>query len=64
MEDELATVLGERQIAEFIQHHQFGVSSQPVSESSPFVIELFLFELVGQVDEIEELGSVARADCL
>ena len=29
-----------------------------VSEPAAFVVELFLFQLVGQIDQVEELGSI------
>ena len=54
MEQELTGVFRERQVAELIEHHQFGITHQPFCKPTGLASKLLLLELIGEVDEIKE----------
>ena len=54
MEQELAGVFRERQVAKLIEYDELGVTHQPFCEPPGLAGEFLLLELVGEVDEIKE----------
>ncbi|MCH8930835.1 MAG: hypothetical protein IIA98_07970, partial [Proteobacteria bacterium] len=39
--------------------HEFRVARQAIGKTTTFAVEFFLLELIGKVNEVEELGSIA-----
>jgi hypothetical protein len=63
VEEELAAGLGERQVAELVEHHELE-AEQPVAEPAGPTSPDLGFELVDQIDGVEEAGPGAGADAL
>ena len=61
MEQQLPTGLAEWQVAEFIDDDEI-VAQQLLGETSTASGGLLLFELVDQIDEVEEAAPGARSD--
>jgi hypothetical protein len=61
MEQQLAAGLAERQIAEFVDDDEI-VAQQLLGQAATATGRLFLFELVDQIDQVEEASSRAGAD--
>jgi hypothetical protein len=57
----LCAGLAERQIAEFVDHDEI-VAQQSLDDASALSRRLFLFELIDEIDEVEEAASRPRAD--
>src|ERR1700722_13927864 len=60
-EQQLCAGLAERQIAEFVDHDEI-VAQQSLDDASALSRRLFLFELIDEIDEVEEAASRPRAD--
>jgi hypothetical protein len=61
VEQQLRAGLAERQIAEFVDHDEI-VAQQSLNDASAFSRRLFLFELIDEIDEVEEAASRPLAD--
>jgi hypothetical protein len=61
MEQQLSAGLAERQIAEFIDDNEV-VTQQGLDDAAALSGGLFLFELIDQIDEIEEAAAGSGAD--
>jgi len=61
MEQQLRARLAERQIAEFVDHDE-AVAQQSFDHASALSRSLFLFELIDEIDEVEEAASRSRPD--
>jgi hypothetical protein len=60
MEQQLAARPAERQVAQFIDDDEI-VAQQLLGQAATATGRLFLFELVNQIDQVEEASSRARA---
>lgn len=63
VEQQLAAASGERQVAQFVEHHQV-MPGQVFRQLPTPVVQLLLFQLVYQVKHVEEPGLVAISDAL
>ena len=64
MEDELTSVFGERQVAEFIENDQLDLH-EPVGDLARLAVSFLVFQRVDELDSGEEPDSeVMVSDCL
>jgi len=63
VEEQRATILGERQVAELIED-DYVLVEQPRGEATGFALTLLGIELIHEVDDAEEACPLALLDCV